>query len=84
MSAPSHGYDQAKALIDQCLKRFDTQAEAAKFGNTASGAFVKEVKLGMTPAEVEAALGLPETSSTGFGWDVRGSTCLCSPRRIVD
>jgi hypothetical protein len=25
------------------------------------GAFVKEVKLGMTPAEVEAVLGLPET-----------------------
>ena len=55
------GYDQAKALIDQWLKTFDTQEEAAKFGNTASGAFVKEVKLGMTPAEVEAALGLPET-----------------------
>ena len=55
------GYDQAKALIDQWLKPFDTQEEAAKFGNTASGAFVKEVKLGMTSAEVEAALGLPET-----------------------
>jgi hypothetical protein len=55
------GYEQAKALIDQWLKTFDTQEEAAKFGNTASGAFVKEVKLGMTPAEVEAALGLPET-----------------------
>jgi hypothetical protein len=26
-----------------------------------SGAFVKEVKLGMTPADVEAALGSPET-----------------------
>ena len=26
-----------------------------------SGKFVKEVKLGMIPAEVEAALGLPET-----------------------
>jgi hypothetical protein len=55
------GFDQAKALTDQWLKPFDTQEEAAKFGNTASGAFVKEVKLGMTPAEVEAALGLPET-----------------------
>lgn len=54
------GDDQARALIDQWLKPFDTQEEAAKFGNTASGAFVKEVKLGMTPAEVEAALGLPE------------------------
>jgi hypothetical protein len=28
-------------------------------GNTASGAFVKEVKLGMTPAEVEDVMGLP-------------------------
>jgi hypothetical protein len=54
------GYEQAKALIDQWLKTFDTQEAAAKFGNTASGAFVKEVKLGMTPAEVEAAMGLPE------------------------
>jgi hypothetical protein len=55
------GYDQVAALVDKWLKTFDTQAEAAKVGNTASGAFVKEVKLGMTPAEVEAALGLPET-----------------------
>lgn len=55
------GYEQAKALIDRWLRTFDTQEEAAKFGNTASGAFVKEVKLGMTPAEVESVLGLPET-----------------------
>jgi hypothetical protein len=55
------GNDQAEALVDKWLKTFDTQEEAAKFGNTASGAFVKEVKLGMTPAEDEAALGLPET-----------------------
>lgn len=55
------GYDQVGALVDKWLKTFDTQEEAAKFGNTASGAFVKEVKLGITPAEVEAALGLPET-----------------------
>jgi hypothetical protein len=61
MFATGGGYDQARALIDRWLKTFDTQEEAAKFGNTASGAFVKEVKLGMTPAEVEAALGLPET-----------------------
>ena len=55
------GYDEAGELADRWLKPFDTQEEAAKFGNTASGAFVKEVKLGMTLAEVEAALGLPET-----------------------
>ena len=55
------GYEQAKALIDQWLRTFDTQEGAAKFGNTAIGAFVKEVKLGMTPAEVESVLGLPET-----------------------
>lgn len=52
--------DRAGALLDKWLKTFDTQEEAAKFGNTASGAFVKEVRLGMTPAEVEAVLGLPE------------------------
>ena len=28
-----------------------------------SGVFVKEVKLGMTPAEIVAALGLPETKA---------------------
>lgn len=55
------GYDQARTLVDHWLKPFDTQEEAAKFGNTASGAFVKEVKLGMTPGEVESVLGLPDT-----------------------
>lgn len=55
------GYDEVGARVDKWLRAFDTREEAAKFGNTASGAFVKEVKLGMTPAEVEAALGLPET-----------------------
>lgn len=56
-----NGSDQARRLIDQWLKPFDTQEEAAKFGNTASGVFVKEVKLGMTPAEVEGVLGVPDT-----------------------
>jgi hypothetical protein len=49
------------ALVNAWVKPFDSEAEAAQIGNTASGAFVKEVKLGMTPAEVEAALGLPGT-----------------------
>ena len=55
------GNDEVTARVGKWLRTFDTQEEAAKFGNTAIGAFVKEVKLGMTPAEVEAALGLPET-----------------------
>jgi hypothetical protein len=57
------GNDQGVPLTDQWVEPFDTQEEAARFGNTASGAFVKEVKLGMTPAEVEAALGVPETKA---------------------
>ena len=52
-------YDAVAAVIDKWLKPFDTQDAAANFGNTASGAFVKEVKLGMTPAEVESVMGLP-------------------------
>jgi hypothetical protein len=49
--------------VDTWLKSFDTEAEAAQFGNTASGAFVKEVKLGMTPADVEAVMGPPITKA---------------------
>jgi hypothetical protein len=56
-------YDAAAAIMDKWLKPFDTPGEAANFGknlgNTASGAFVKEVKLGMSPAEVESVMGLP-------------------------
>ncbi len=51
----------AAGILDHWVKPFSTAEEAAKYGNTASGAFVKEVKLGMTPAEVEQALGLPQT-----------------------
>ena len=57
----SKDYDAALTLAEKWMKPFDSQDEAAKFGNTASGAFVKEVKAGMTFAEVEAALGLPAT-----------------------
>lgn len=53
--------DACQSQVEKWVKVFDSQDDAAKFGNTASGAFVKEVKLGMTPAEVEAALGLPGT-----------------------
>ena len=54
-------YDAVASLVERWLKPFDTRAEAAQFGNTASGVYVKEVKLGMSFAEVEAALGLPQT-----------------------
>jgi hypothetical protein len=54
-------YDAVASLVEKWLRPFNTRAEAAQFGNTASGAYVKEVKLGMTFAEVEAALGLPQT-----------------------
>jgi hypothetical protein len=54
-------YDAALAVVEDWMKPFDSQEEAAQFGNTASGAFVKEVKLGMTFADVQAALGLPTT-----------------------
>jgi hypothetical protein len=37
--------------------------EAAPFGTKAGGAFVREIRLGMTPGEVESALGLPETKA---------------------
>jgi hypothetical protein len=47
--------------IERWVKPFDSAEEAAKFGNTASGVFVKQVKLGMSAAEVEEALGPPET-----------------------
>lgn len=53
--------DAVAALVEMWLRPFDTRAEAARFGNTASGVYVKEVKLGMSFAEVEAALGLPQT-----------------------
>jgi hypothetical protein len=48
-------------LVEGWVKVFDSQDDAAKFGNTASGVFVKEVKLGMTFGEVESALGMPQT-----------------------
>lgn len=55
------GEAHAADLLGQWLEVFDTKEEAAKFGNTASGVFVKEVKLGMTFAEVESVLGVPQT-----------------------
>jgi hypothetical protein len=54
-------YDAVASLVEKWVKPFPTRAAAAQFGNTASGAHVKEIKLGMSFAEVEAVLGLPQT-----------------------
>jgi hypothetical protein len=44
-SLPSgEDYDAALAVIEKWVKSFDSREAAANFGNTASGAFVKEVK----------------------------------------
>jgi hypothetical protein len=55
--------DQVETLVKPWLAFFPTveAAEALKIGNTASGVFVHEVKLGMSFAEVEQALGVPVT-----------------------
>jgi len=49
------------STIDEWVKPFDSYDEAIKVGNTVSGAFVKEIKLGMTFAAVESVFGPPET-----------------------
>jgi hypothetical protein len=53
--------DAADALAAHWFKPFDTAADAAALGNTASGAFVNQVRAGMSFAEVEHALGVPQT-----------------------
>jgi len=60
-TADAKDYDAIAALVEKWVRPFDTRAEAAHNGNTASGVYVKEVKLGMSFAEVEAALGPPQT-----------------------
>jgi len=57
----SAGVYYTQHLVETWLKPFDTRAQAAQFGNTAGGAFVKQVKAGMSFAEVESVLGLPQT-----------------------
>jgi hypothetical protein len=61
MFSAAGGAEQAVALVDQWMKVFGSQEEAVRFGNTASGVFVKQVTIGMSFAEVESALGLPQT-----------------------
>lgn len=56
----SQGGGDNDQLISKWLRLSDT-AERAKLGNTASMVEVKQVKLGMSFAEVEQALGLPVT-----------------------
>lgn len=53
----------ADALTEQWFMLFDSEGavQAARIGNTESGVFVNQVKLGMSFAEVEAALGVPQT-----------------------
>lgn len=53
--------DQVSGVIDRWLMPFDSAQEAAKFGNTASGVFVKHISVGMSFAEVESAMGPPQT-----------------------
>jgi len=52
---------QSRSLLSEWFKLFDTQGEAAAFGNTASGIFVKHISVGMTFADVESSLGVPVT-----------------------
>ena len=61
-------YDAAAGIIDKWIKPFEKlgDAQALNLGNTASGVFVKEVKLGMTPAQVESVMGVP-TSKADLG-----------------
>lgn len=54
-------YDAVALMVGTWVRPFDTRSEAAQYGNTASGVYVKEVKLGMSFAEVETALGPPQT-----------------------
>jgi hypothetical protein len=55
------GFDEAETLTAHWFKLFDTAADAATFGNTAAGVFVNQVKAGMSFADVERVLGVPQT-----------------------
>jgi hypothetical protein len=49
-----------KSEIEKFFKCFPDYDSAIAFGNTASGVFVPEIKIGMTLAEVEKTLGPPD------------------------
>jgi hypothetical protein len=59
----SKDLDATGALADEWFKVLDNAdaVEAARLGNTAGGAFVNQIKSGMSFAEVESALGVPQT-----------------------
>jgi hypothetical protein len=56
-------FTAADALVAQWFTVLDgaNSADAARLGNTASGVFVDQLKTGMSFAEVESALGVPQT-----------------------
>jgi hypothetical protein len=55
-------FTAADALVAQWFTLLDaSSADAVRLGNTASGVFVYQVKAGMSFAEVESALGIPQT-----------------------
>jgi hypothetical protein len=54
--------DEVEKVVGQWLALFDSEEAAkASLGNTASGVFVHQVKMGMSFGEVEEALGVPVT-----------------------
>jgi hypothetical protein len=53
--------DAADALAAHWFRLFETAADAAKIGNTATGVFVNKLKPGMSFADVESAVGVPQT-----------------------
>jgi hypothetical protein len=52
-------HDGCQEEVEKWVKVFDTQQDAVKYANTASGVYVKEIKLGMTQPEVEGVMGPP-------------------------
>jgi hypothetical protein len=56
-------FNAADARVAQWFTLVDdtTSLEAVRLGNTAAGVFVNQVKTGMSFAEVESALGVPQT-----------------------
>ena len=56
-------FNASDARVAQWFTLVDsaTPADAVRLGNTAAGVFVNQVKAGMWFAEVESALGVPQT-----------------------
>jgi hypothetical protein len=60
VKAASRTVDKEQKEKGAIVRRWEPSWEPSSESQTL---FVKEVKLGMTPAEVESALGLPETKA---------------------